>query len=296
MRQDRRGRKVIRIYWHPSAIAVYVRAPFAPPAGPLALELGRIDDADQTFLNGRLLGATGAFPPAYVSAWQSYRRYPMAKDAVLWGRENVVAIRSFDGGGPGGLYSVRRDRPPSWLLATVLDDWWMLGAVNWDDEPQRMTLDLAGLGLAGPLAVYDVWRDARAPDVDGRWAGLVAPHSATVLSLRRRTRRPCVIGSTRHVVQGAVDLVDEEWDAGERVLRARAVGLDARPYAVTLALPAGFEAAECRGDVACRLEEGDAGAGSEHTRTTGPAYAGAPRSVRLVFPAPKREVSWEVAF
>jgi hypothetical protein len=267
-----------------------------PPAGLLALELGRIDDADQTFLNGRPVGATGAFPPGYVSAWQAYRRYPVSKDSILWGRENVVAIRAYDGGGPGGLYSVRRDRPPSWVLATVLDDWWMLAALNWDEEPQRMAMALAPLGLAGPLAVYDVWRDARAPDVDGRWTGLVAPHSATVLSLRRRARRPMVIGSTRHVVQGAVDLVDEEWDTGERVLRARAVGLDARPYAVTLALPAGFEAAECRGDVECRLEEGDGTGGGADTRTSGHAYAGAPRSVRLVFPAPKREVSWEVAF
>lgn len=266
-------------------------APRRAPAGALALEIGRIDDADETYLNGRRVGASGTMPPAYASDWQGYRRYAVPRDAVRWGQENVVAIRVYDGGGPGGLYSFRRDRPPAWLLAPVRADWWMLGAVNWDDAPRRMALDLAPLGLDGPLVAYDVWRDARAADVDGRWAGRVAPHSATVLSLRRRPRAPCVIGATRHIVQGAVDLADERWDGKRMVLSGRAVQLDRRPYAVTLALPAGFVARNCRGDAECLLEA--AGTGAHAHRGT----AGAPGSVRLVFPAPEgRDLSWEVAF
>ncbi len=283
----------------------WYRTRFTAPAragdGPLTLELGRVDDADETYLNGRLVGATGAFPPRYASAWQAYRRYPVPREAVRWGRENVVAVRVYDGGGPGGLYSFRRDRPPSWLVATVRDDWWMLAAVNWDDEAQVMATDLEALGVAGPVAVYDVWRDARVGDADGRWSGTVAPHAATVLSLRRRARAPFVVGTTRHVVQGAVDLADEAWDADARVLRAGSVGLDARPYAVTIALPPGFTAGACRADVACRLEAGpppEGGTvGPSDGRTVGrPQGAGAPPSVRLVFPAPRREISWEVSF
>jgi hypothetical protein len=272
----------------------WYRARFTAPrhasAGSLALEIGRIDDADETYLNGRRIGASGAMPPAYATDWQGYRRYAVPRDAVRWGRDNVVAIRVYDGGGPGGLYSFRRDRPPAWLLAPVRADWWMLGAVNWDDEPRRMALDLAALGLDGPLVAYDVWQDARVGDVDGRWAGLIAPHSATVLSLRRRPRAPCVIGATRHIVQGAVDLADERWDAKRMVLSGRAVRLDERPYAVTLALPAGFAARSCRGDADCRIETG---APTHEERRT----ASGPPSVRLVFPAPAgRDLSWEVAF
>jgi hypothetical protein len=276
-------------------------APRRAPSGPLVLDLGRIDDADQTFLNGTPVGATGALPPNYVSDWQGYRRYAVPKEAVRWGRENVVAIRVYDGGGPGGWYSVRRGRPPAWVLAPVRADWWMLAAVNWDDDPRRMAVDLAAHGVSGPLWVYDVWRDARLSDADGRWSGVVAPRSATVLSLRRRTKAPGVIGTTRHVVQGAVDLEDERWDARRKVLSARAVRLDDRPYAVTIALPAGFRARRCEADVACRLEGGRA-----DERTSGPADKRTPRSaaaasgsVRLVFPAPEgvgREISWEVEF
>ena len=168
----------------------------------------------------------------------------------------------------------------------------MLAACNWDDEPRRMALDLAPHGVAGPLVVYDVWRDARAPDVDGRWTGTVPARSATVVSLRRRPRAPCVAGTTRHVVQGVVDVEDERWDARRRVLAVRSVRLDDRPYAVTLALPTGFVARSCRGDAECRLEAAGTGAqGQRGTVTTGP------RSVRVVFPAPAgRDIAWEVAF
>ena len=268
------------------------RAPRRAPAGALVLDLGRIDDVDEAFVNGTRVGGTGTFPPRYRSAWQAYRRYPLPRDLVRWGRENVVAVRVYDGGGPGGWYSFRRDRPPSLVLAQVLGDRWMLAACNWDDEPRRMTVDLAANGVAGPLLVYDVWREERARDVDGRWAGTVDGRSATVVALRRRPRWPCVIGSTRHVVQGAVDLANERWDARRRVLSGRAIRLDDRPHAVTIALPAGFRARECSGDLECRLEPDQrSGVPADRRAGSGPA------AVRLVIPAPEeRDCAWEVSF
>jgi hypothetical protein len=158
-----------------------------------------------------------------------------------------------------------------------------------------MALDIGAHGIAGPLLAYDVWRDARAGDVDGRWSARVAPRSATVLALRRKPRAPCVIGSTRHVVQGVVDLADERWDARRRVLSARAVRLDDRPYAVTIALPAGFRARACRSEIECRLEGARTG-GQADERTGGPTAAAA-GSGRLLFPAPEgRDFAWEVEF
>jgi len=270
-------------------------APRRPPLGPLVLDLGRIDDCDESFVNGQRVGATGAMPPHYESRWQAYRRYAVPRELVRWGRKNVVAIRVYDGGGPGGLYSFRRYRPPSFILAPVRSDRWMLAACNWDDQERRMALDVGAHGVAGPLLAYDVWSDARAGDVDGRWSALVAPRSATVLALRRKPRAPCVIGSTRHVVQGVVDLADERWDARRRVLSARAVQLDDRPYAVTIALPPGFRARACRSEIECRLDEGPTGAPAD--RRTSERAGGRAASVRMVFPAPEgRDLAWEVEF
>jgi hypothetical protein len=137
-----------------------------------------------------------------------------------------------------------RDAAPAWLLAQVRDDWWMLAALNWDETPQRLSLSLADHGIRGPLAAYDVWDGERRDNVLGHVTLTVPPHDATVLSLRRPRRTPFVLGSTRHVVQGVMDLEDERWDARRRVLSARAVRLDDRPYEVTVALPPGFRPTE----------------------------------------------------
>lgn len=72
--------------------------------GGLALELGKIDDADITWFNGKELGHTGNFPPDYVCAWDAPRKYLIPSENIMWGQENVIAVRVFDQNGNGGLY------------------------------------------------------------------------------------------------------------------------------------------------------------------------------------------------
>jgi alpha-galactosidase len=253
-------------------------APRRAPGGPLALELGRIDDADETYLNGRRLGGTGTLPPDYHEAWQAWRRYPVPPDAVRWGSENSVAVRVYDGGGAGGMWSLRRDRPPTQLLARTADDRWMVAFLNWDDEPRRETIDLAAHGAAGAFATFDVWEETRLADVQGRIALAAAPRSATVVGLCRPRGRPFVLGSSRHIVQGVIDIAEERWDARRRRLAGRSVRLDGRPYALTIALPPGVTAQSCRGGAACAIARQTRGA------------------VRLEFAPTREDVEWEVAF
>lgn len=70
----------------------------------LLLNLGKIDDVDQTFFNGKLVGETGSFPPDFVTKWQESRNYTIPLDAVKWGRENVIAVRIFSNVGGAGMY------------------------------------------------------------------------------------------------------------------------------------------------------------------------------------------------
>ncbi len=172
---------------------------------------------------------------------------------------------------------------PSWLLGRITEDWWMLAALNWGETSRRFAFSLADQGIRGPLLAYDVWSDRRRADVDGEVALPLAPRSAVVLALRRRRRAPAVVGTTRHVVQG-LDLRDERWDGGRRTLAARAVQLDDRPYAVTIALPPGVTPRQASCDP-------DAGVSCEVTGTAGT------RAARLQLAAPPgEEVSWEVEF
>jgi hypothetical protein len=66
----------------------------------LLLRLGSVDDMDQAYLNGRLVGATGKEIPRPVSMQRLYR---IPAGTVHGEGMNVLAVRVVDGGGPGGL-------------------------------------------------------------------------------------------------------------------------------------------------------------------------------------------------
>jgi enterochelin esterase-like enzyme len=86
----------------------WFRRSFRVPAGAdgtaLVAALGRIDDADEAFLNGRRIGGTGEFPPESDSQWFEQRLYPVPSSAVNYGGRNVLAVRMNDFTGGGGWY------------------------------------------------------------------------------------------------------------------------------------------------------------------------------------------------
>lgn len=74
----------------------------------LHIYMAKIDDADETYLNGKLIGKTGAFPGdsgGYTTAFTVERNYKIAVDDPIlrWGEENVIAVRVYDDSGIGGI-------------------------------------------------------------------------------------------------------------------------------------------------------------------------------------------------
>ncbi|HPT14964.1 MAG TPA: acetylxylan esterase [Bacteroidales bacterium] len=72
--------------------------------GGLSLLLGKIDDVDFTYFNGKLIGKMGELPPDYITKYNENRNYPIAADQVLWDKPNTLAVRVFDLTGDGGIY------------------------------------------------------------------------------------------------------------------------------------------------------------------------------------------------
>ena len=68
----------------------------------IVLELGTIDDVDETYLNGQFLDYTGEFPPHYMTAYSMYRRYPVPHELLVPG-DNVIAVRVYDNELSGGI-------------------------------------------------------------------------------------------------------------------------------------------------------------------------------------------------
>lgn len=93
----------------------------------LYLVLGYIDDVDQVFLNGKLIGFSGSFPPDFYTAYDSERKYFIPPSLINKNGKNVIAVRVYDtvleGGiikGNIGIYSNQQE-PNSALL---LDGMW----------------------------------------------------------------------------------------------------------------------------------------------------------------------------
>ncbi|WP_347553223.1 glycoside hydrolase family 97 catalytic domain-containing protein (plasmid) [Pseudalkalibacillus hwajinpoensis] len=75
----------------------------------LKVKLGKIDDVDQTFVNGQMIGESGSFPTGegeqgMISAWDWEREYTIPAEVIRYGEENVLSIRVFDAKNGGGLY------------------------------------------------------------------------------------------------------------------------------------------------------------------------------------------------
>lgn len=72
-------------------------------AGGLYVKYEFADDVDEVFVNGVSVGRMGEFPPNYKVVYGGMRKYRIAPELLLFGEENVIAIRVYDNGGAGGL-------------------------------------------------------------------------------------------------------------------------------------------------------------------------------------------------
>lgn len=71
--------------------------------------LGKIDDIDQCYLNGKMIGSTGDFETVPIfnnvdQEWQELRAYYVPQNLLKIGEENVISVRVYDGYLDGGIY------------------------------------------------------------------------------------------------------------------------------------------------------------------------------------------------
>ena len=71
----------------------------------LLLILGFIDDVDEVYLNGQLIGGMGVMPPKVITAHRILRKYPLPMELLNISSKNVIAVRVFDEYHEGGIYA-----------------------------------------------------------------------------------------------------------------------------------------------------------------------------------------------
>ncbi len=67
--------------------------------------LGTIDDADEVYVNGNLIGLSGSFPPDFKSEYAVPRMYPCPVQFLNIDKDNLIAVRVYDDQLEGGITS-----------------------------------------------------------------------------------------------------------------------------------------------------------------------------------------------
>jgi hypothetical protein len=208
----------------------------------LTLLLGRIDDCDETFLNGTMIGSSGTMPPQYQSASNLFRSYRIPAEAVNWKGQNVMAIRVYDGGGRGGLYSLKKLYVPKvWNLEVKKKSkqWNVVGVFNWEDKTQKIEIPFEKLGLSKDeeYLVYESWDAEFLGEQKGSIEIELNPTSSKILVIHKQEGRPVILSTSRHITQGAVDLKEVRWNEKKLTMEGQSVNLIRGDYALIVWIP-----------------------------------------------------------
>ena len=130
----------------------------------------------------------------------------------------------------------------------------VVGLFNWrENEPQEVdvTPEFVGLPEAERFVGYDYWADRFVPPFAGRLRFSLAPATCRVLALRAEADHPILVSTSRHITQGIVDVVDEQWNVDELVLAGTSRVVAGDPYELRIVVPVGegsFRAVEAVAD------------------------------------------------
>ncbi len=98
----------------------------------MVILMGKIDDIDQVYINGTLVGSTGTFPTksnpdVFPSAeYNAFRGYYLPAGFLKKGQKYVIAVRVLDTGGTGGIY----EGPVGIISQTKYIDYWRNNKTN----------------------------------------------------------------------------------------------------------------------------------------------------------------------
>lgn len=130
-----------------------------------------------------------------------------------------------------------------WLLSEKIGtaDHHVAGLYNWDSSKSMnvdYSLERMGLESDGEYCGFDFWANKFVGPFRGQLKYEVAAATCSMLALRKVTPYPQVISTSRHVTQGVVDLVTEQWKGSTLSGTSRVIAND--PYEIRVVAPASF--------------------------------------------------------
>ncbi|MCX7598787.1 MAG: NPCBM/NEW2 domain-containing protein [Armatimonadetes bacterium] len=193
---------------------------------------------DQARVWATLYGITGQLLMA------SDRMYDLPEDRV----ELLRRIYPVADIWPMELYPLP-GRPRIFDLKVAKDgvgEWDVVAVFNWNDSQHaQVTVRPEDLGLpSGRYLFYDAWeKQLLACERDGL-ALTLPPTSCRVVVVRAFEDHPQLVGTSRHITQGADDLLEATWDARAMTWSGRSLVVGGDPYELRFTVPPGWALAD----------------------------------------------------
>jgi hypothetical protein len=135
-----------------------------------------------------------------------------------------------------------RDRPEIFALQVKrpFGEWLVLGVFSADENaPVEKVIPLERLRLdpSKTFVAYDFWKQQFHGELREKLQLKLEPSSCIVLAIHEKRGTPQVIGSDRHVLQGAVELADVAWDPATSTLRGHSLGPSGTDHRLAVYLP-----------------------------------------------------------
>lgn len=171
----------------------------------ILLQLGFIDDADEVYINGQLIGKTGIFPPQNATAYDITRKYTVPREVLNFDGNNMIAVRVYDEYWEGGIKQGR--------IGFYID----------------MDNSLLDLNLAGKwkFRIYDqsVWKEPelddsfwKLVDVPGYWESNGFSSYDGFAWYRKEFYLPeDLTGEKLYLILGRIDDIDQTYFNGEKI-------------------------------------------------------------------------------
>lgn len=180
------------------------------------------------------------------------------------------------------------DNPQAELFAlpvrTSFGQWTLLANFNVGETSatRRFEFTRAGLGADKTYLVYDFWAQKLLGEFTKGFETTIEPTSVSLVAVHEKSGVPQLIGTDRHVTQGAIELADVKWDTATSTLSGLALGASPMSYQLAIYVPEGF-----------RFDKGES---ANATNLADISYDAPVLRGRVRFDGSNQRVAWSLRF
>ncbi|MBI3004509.1 MAG: alpha-galactosidase [Ignavibacteriales bacterium] len=115
-------------------------------------------------------------------------------------------------------------------------DWHIVGLFNWSQQESARTLTFKSIGLdhQTPFHLVDFWKNRYLGTYTGSFQTTLPSMTCQILAVHKEMHQPLVVSTSRHILQGAVEIRKAMWDGRSSALHGISHVVGQNPYEVMI--------------------------------------------------------------